>query len=83
MKAASSPFTPLFTFGLVSYGAGAGLWLIILRLHPLSMAFPIASGALMVGTTLVSVYFLKEAVSPLQVFGIILIGGGIVVIATA
>ena len=68
--------------GLLLYGLGAALWLIILRLYPLSVAFPVASGALMIGTTLVAFFLLKESVSVTHMLGIILIGIGIAMLAT-
>ncbi len=82
MKAAASWSSAKFMVGLLLYGLGAIAWLIILRLYPLSVAFPVASGALMIGTTLAAVTFLKEPVSMVHILGIILIGIGIVILAT-
>lgn len=82
MKAAASWLSVKFMAGLLLYGMGATVWLIILRLYPLSVAFPVASGALMVGTTLAAFSFLKEPVSMTHILGIILIGVGIIILAT-
>ncbi len=77
MKAAASWLSVRFMVGLLLYGLGATVWLIILRLYPLSVAFPVASGALMIGTTLAAFFLLKEPVSLTHMLGIILIGIGI------
>ena len=82
MKAAASWLSANFMIGLLLYGLGATVWLIILRQYPLSVAFPVASGALMVGTTLAAFFLLKESVSMTHILGIILIGIGIVILAT-
>lgn len=81
MKAAVSWLSAKFMVGLLLYGLGAAVWLIILRLYPLSVAFPVASGALMIGTTLAAFFLLKEPVSMTHILGIVLIGIGIVVLA--
>lgn len=81
MKAAASWLSTKFMAGLLLYGLGAAVWLIILRLYPLSLAFPVASGALMVGTTLAAFFLLKEPVSMTHIVGIILIGIGIAILA--
>lgn len=81
-KLKSSPFgpNPSFVLGFVAYGAGFLLWLRILKLLPLSVAFPIAAGALMIGTQLVGLFALGERASLAKLGGIVLIFTGIVVL---
>lgn len=82
MKVAASWLSPRFMVGFLLYGLGAAVWLIILRLYPLSVAFPVAAGALMIGTTLTAFFLLNEQVSMTHLIGIILIGLGIAMLAT-
>ena len=77
LKAASSWWSAQFAVGCVLYGVGAILWLFILRILPLSVAFPLAAGALMIGTTLTGVVLLKEIVTSGHIFGVLLISLGI------
>lgn len=82
IKAAVAWRSLAFVIGFVLYAVGAVLWMVILRMMPLSFAFPIAAGTLMIGTTLTGVVFLSENVTPWQVAGAIFIITGIVLIAT-
>ena len=43
IKAAAGWKTSAFVIGFVLYGSGAVIWMVILRLMPLSFAFPIAA----------------------------------------
>jgi multidrug transporter EmrE-like cation transporter len=70
-----------FVLGFVSYAAGFCIWLGLLRALPLSVAFPIAAGALAVGTQLVGWAALHETASPQSVFGVLLIVAGIFLLA--
>jgi multidrug transporter EmrE-like cation transporter len=81
IKAATHWKTVSFGTGFILYGMGAVLWMIILRFMPLSFAFPIAAGSLVIGTLLTGVIFLKEAVSTGHIFGSLIIILGIFVIA--
>lgn len=80
MKTAPSYFNLKFVFGLCLYFSGALVWLYILRIFPLSIAFPIASGGLVVASTLLAVLILGENVNFWQVGGIISIIFGICLI---
>lgn len=82
IKVADSWKTPTFIAGLGFYGVGAIIWLGILRLMPLSHAFPVAAGALVIGTMVVGVVFLSEVVSVWQGVGAVLIIAGITLITT-
>ncbi|MCD2450818.1 hypothetical protein GO003_010490 [Methylicorpusculum oleiharenae] len=81
IKAAEGWKTPAFATGFVLYGAGAVLWMVILRLMPLSFAFPIAAGSLVIGTMLTGMFFLSETITIWQIAGAFLIITGIVLIA--
>lgn len=81
MKSALSWSTLVFFAGVLLYVLGAAIWLAILRLYPLSVAFPVASGALMIGTTLIGIFFLKEQVSAQHLAGIVFIMMGIGILA--
>ena len=81
MKAAPSMASAAFAGGLGLYVGGFLLWMLILRSFPLSVAFPVAAGARMVGTTLCAVFLLDEQVSRLHILGMLLILSGIVMIS--
>jgi multidrug transporter EmrE-like cation transporter len=67
-----------FIIGFIFYGMGFLMWLFILKLHPLSIAFPIASGTLIVCTQIVGILFLNEKIGVLQSVGVTLICLGII-----
>lgn len=69
-----------FAAGFVLYGAGFLVWLWLLRRLPLSVAFPIAAGALIATTVLGGYLFLGESLVVVQVIGIALILAGIVLV---
>jgi multidrug transporter EmrE-like cation transporter len=67
-----------FLFGLFCYGAGFVIWIIILKLNPLSTAFPIAASSLIIATQLVGYFALGEKFSSLKLVAILLVLSGIV-----
>jgi multidrug transporter EmrE-like cation transporter len=75
IKAAQAWKSVPFLGGVLLYGLGAALWLVILRYFPLSLAFPVAAGALIVCTMLTGRVFLQEAISGYQ-----LAGGGLIIL---
>jgi multidrug transporter EmrE-like cation transporter len=81
MKAAPSWLSAKYGVGVVMYFSGAVLWMLILRLFPLSVAFPVAAGALVLGTILTGVLFLNESLTLSQSVGAALIVCGIGLIA--
>lgn len=81
VKAAEGWRTPAFVIGFVLYASGAAIWMAILRLLPLSFAFPIAAGSLVIGTMLTGALFLNENVTSWQILGALMITIGIVLIA--
>ena len=83
IKAASGWMTLRFGGGFALYALGAVMWLLILRQYPLSLAFPIAAGALMLGTALVGVLLLGETLTLVQIAGACVILLGIVMMMPA
>ena len=69
-----------FAFGFAFYLAGFALWMYMLKLFDLSVAFPMAAGALIVATQLVSYAFLNESFTLVKVCGSMLIIAGIFLI---
>lgn len=59
--------------GGIFYFSGFIIWLVILKLNPLSNAFPIAAGALIIATQIIGFFFLSEQVNIGKLIGIILI----------
>ena len=67
--------------GFALYLAGFLVWIgVILRVMPLSQAFPMAAGALMLGTQLTGWLVLKERVGLPQVTGALLIIAGVILV---
>ena len=77
LKSAEGWRTPSFVVGAGLYGAGFVLWLLILKRLPLSLAFPVASGGLIIATQLFGFFLLSERISQTHLAGIILIIVGI------
>lgn len=77
MKVAASPLSFDAVAGFACYAAGFLIWLIILRMLPLSVAFPSAAGVLVISTQIVGVYFLNEQLGVTHLTGIALILAGI------
>lgn len=81
LKSASDWWTVRFILGALLYVLGAGVWIFILRMYPLSIAFPIAAGTLMIGTTLIGYVMLKESISLLHLLGLVFTLLGISILA--
>ena len=82
IKAASGWKTLVFFTGVALYVVGAVMWMGILRIMPLSFAFPIAAGSLVIGTMLTGTILLKETVTNWQAGGALMIIMGIALIAS-
>ncbi len=81
LKAAGSPFSLKGGLGLALYVAGFAIWTgIILRVMPLSQAFPMAAGALMLGTQIAGWLLLKERIGFPQGAGVLLILTGVILV---
>lgn len=73
------PSLPFFVGGVL-YGIGFAIWYILLRWLPLSVAFPVAAGALMIGTQIAGPVFLGEQISALHLVGIAVLLVGVSII---
>lgn len=80
LKVAPEWLSAPFLAGAFLYLLGAAIWVLILRAYPLSVAFPVAAGALMVGTVLIGGLFLREDITAQQILGTGLIFAGIVLV---
>jgi multidrug transporter EmrE-like cation transporter len=81
MKRAHQIGSWTFAGGLALYVAGFGVWLTILRMYPLSFAFPLAAGALVVGTQVVGWWLLGEGLAAHRLAGVGLILAGLAILA--
>jgi multidrug transporter EmrE-like cation transporter len=83
LKVASIGLNVDYLTGVLMYGTSFGLWLCVLRLYPLSVAFPLASGLVIVGTQIVGLVVLHEEFDAPKIAGICLIVVGVVTLATS
>jgi multidrug transporter EmrE-like cation transporter len=82
LKDAASLISGRALVGAVFYGGGFLIWIAMLRMFPLSIAFPIAAGSLIVATSVVARLFLGEMISTVHLVGIALIVAGIFFVMT-
>jgi len=78
--AAKAVFAPRFAGGFGLYVLGFGLWLLLLNRMPLSTAFPLAAGALIIATQAAGVLLLSERLAPAHMVGVALILAGLAVV---
>lgn len=81
LKMADGLATLTFLLGLGLYGFGFFIWIVLLKLFPLSFAFPVAAGSLMIGTQIAGLIFLKESLSLPHLIGVAMILLGLCVIS--
>ncbi len=81
MKTAEVGFNFGYLLGIGAYAGSFFIWLFLVRLYPLSVAFPLAAGALMVGTQLIGAFLLGEQLGATKALGIALLLAGLVVLA--
>lgn len=72
-----------FVCGLGLHACGFLIWYALLTRMPLSVAFPLAAGALMIGTQISGYFFLEEALGARHLLGVLIILTGLVVISPA
>jgi len=70
-----------FAGGLSLHACGFLIWYVLLTRMPLSVAFPLAAGALMVGTQISGYFFLEEALSGRHLLGVLAILIGLVMVS--
>lgn len=80
MKSPASVVSLKFGLGFLLYASGFLLWLWLLRRIPLSIAFPIAAGALIAATQLAGYLILKETISWSHAVGVGLILSGVLLL---
>jgi len=68
--------------GIFFYGAGFIVWYLILTNNPLSVAFPIAAGGLIVATQIAGQIIFKENLNLLHLGGVFMIIIGISLVAS-
>lgn len=82
VKVAPSLVSPKWMVGVGLYGIGFVMWMgIILRTMPLSQAFPIAAGSLMLGTQVAGWLVLKERLTLPHLAGAALIVAGVAIVS--
>lgn len=74
-------FSPFIVGGLVLYGLSFMIWLRVLTFNDLSKAYPIFATIVFLFTTLGSLIFLKEHVSPMRLAGMIVMLIGIFIVS--
>ena len=80
IKAADGVQDVVMWIGAAAYGAGFLLWLLILRKFPLSIAFPVAAGSLIIATQAFSYLYLKEPITTTHLVGVALILAGVTIV---
>lgn len=81
MKKSTGIMTLNFVFGNALYIVGYVIWvLIILKMLPLSTAFPLASAGLIITSQIIGFLFLEERINIYNILGCCLIFLGFVVI---
>lgn len=81
MKGAADIASISFVVGLAFYCTGMLVWLAILRIYPLSLAFPAAAGTLIIATQFFGIVMLNEQASWTGMLGVALIASGIVILS--
>ncbi len=79
LSAGSVLGSPHILLGVLCYGSGFLLWLKVLRLLPLSVAYP-ASSVSFIAVVMTSAVFLGERVTAFKLIGVLCIGVGVVLI---
>lgn len=69
-------FTPFVLFGLAMYALSTIVWLFVLQKFPLSVAYPSLALTYIV-VVLLSALILKEPLTAIKVFGVVLIFSGV------
>lgn len=72
---------PLFLFGIADFILASLLWLLVLASQPLSIAYPLQIGLVILLNTLISVFVFTEKINSYGIVGILLVMAGIVLIS--
>jgi multidrug transporter EmrE-like cation transporter len=74
---------PLLWLGAALYIASFGCWLYILSQERVSTAYPLAIGLSYIATLIASITLLGDRMPAMKLAGVVLIGAGVVLIASA
>jgi multidrug transporter EmrE-like cation transporter len=77
MKAAPAALSAEFVLGAACYALSFVLWIVILTRMPLSIAFPLVTGLVIVATQVSAALWLHEPVSLWKTTGVVLIIAGV------
>jgi multidrug transporter EmrE-like cation transporter len=80
IKLSHLTFSTDFLLGGICYASGFLIWLLLLKTHPLSVAFPLAASSLIISTQLFGYFLLGENMSLNKMIGLTIIMIGIVVL---
>ena len=69
--------------GGIFYVGGFIIWLAILKMNPLSTAFPIAAGSLIVATQIIGFFLLSEQINAVKLIGVAFVILGFIFISKA
>ena len=75
----TAAMSPLILLGLIIYGLSVAMWLWVLSKVELSVAYPFVSVSFLV-TMAFGAFLLNESVTPMRIFGTILIVSGCVLV---
>ena len=73
---------PIIWLGILAYGVGLLIWLLVLSRLPVSVAFPMLSLGYIV-TAVVAYYVFGESLGLLKIIGILVIIAGVVMVASS
>jgi multidrug transporter EmrE-like cation transporter len=80
LKSESNIVSVRFAMGFLLYGLGFSMWYVLLRMMPLSVAFPVAAGSLIAGTQVAGKVLLQEKLGSLHVIGVGVIILGVILV---
>jgi len=82
LKSADAGVNLQYVSGMAIYVLSFFLWLVVLRWYPLSIAFPLAAGSIIVGTQVVGAVFLKEQFDAVSLVAVSFILIGLIILGT-
>ena len=80
MKIANVGWNLDFIIGLAAYGLGFAVWMALLKEYPLSIAFPVAAGSLIISTQIVGFYYANESITAMKLLGVTSIAVGLIIL---
>ena len=80
LKSAEFGLNLQYLAGMALYVMGFFMWLVVLRWFPLSIAFPLAAGSIIVGTQIVGAVLLKERFDVFSLIAVSFILVGLIIL---